>query len=169
MDLSRALNILFRTAHIAAASILLGGHAFDLPADRLHFGLWLTVATGIALGAMEAGPRLVWFHQVRGLMTLAKLGLLLTVPFLWGHWHLRLAVLLAVVAIASVGSHMPARFRYYSVVLRQVVRCHGGPGVARLDDEPGEDAIAENPQHTDDDARGVGRARRVGRAERDPR
>jgi len=150
MDLSRALNILFRTAHIAAAGILLGGHAFDLPPERLLPSLWLTIGTGVGLGALEAGPRLVWFHQVRGLMTLAKLGLLLAVPFLWGWWHLRLAVLLVVVAIASVGSHMPARFRYYSVILRQVIRCHGGPGIARLDDGPNDDAIAENPKQPDE-------------------
>jgi len=150
MDFSRALNILFRTAHIAAAGILLGGHAFDLPPDRLLPSLWLTIGTGVALGALEAGPRLLWFHQVRGLMTLAKLGLLSAVPFLWDYWHLRLAVLLVVVGIASVGSHMPARFRYYSVILREVIRCRGGPGTARLDDEPGEDSIPENSKHTDE-------------------
>jgi len=150
MDFSRALNILFRTAHIAAAGILVGGHAFDLPPDRLLPSLWLTIATGVALGALEAGPRLLWFHQVRGLMTLAKLGLLSAVPFLWDFWHLRLAVLLVVVGIASVGSHMPARFRYYSVILREVVSCRGGPGTARLDDEPDEDSLAENPKHTDE-------------------
>jgi len=150
MDFSRALNILFRTAHIAAAGILVGGHAFDLPPDRLLLSLWLTIGTGVALGALEAGPRLLWFHQVRGLMTLAKLGLLSAVPFLWDYWHLRLAVLLVVVGIASVGSHMPARFRYYSVILREVVRCRGGPGIARLDDEPDEDSLAENPKHTDE-------------------
>ena len=46
------------------------------------------------------------------------------------------AVLLAVVVIASVGSHMPARFRYYSVIYRKVTPCGSGPGTSqpRIDD-----------------------------------
>jgi len=115
--------------------ILLGGHAFNLPRDTLLLHLWFTIGTGVGLAALEAGPRLLWFHQVRGLTTLAKLGLLCTVPFLWEHWHLRLAVMLVVVAVGSVGSHMPARFRYYSVIYKEVIPCGSGPGIARFDDD----------------------------------
>lgn len=129
---ARVWNITMRTAHVAAMGVLLGGHAFDVPRSDLLLSLWLTIGTGVGLGALEAGPRLLWFHQGRGLMTVAKLALLCVVPFLWNHWHLRLAVLLAVVAIASVGSHMPARLRYYSVIYRDVLPCHGGPGAAQL-------------------------------------
>jgi hypothetical protein len=43
-----------------------------------------------------------------------------------------LAVLLIVVAMASVGSHMPARFRYYSVIYRRVIPCGTGPGASAL-------------------------------------
>ena len=39
--------------------------------------LWLTIGTGLALAAVEAGPRLLWFHQGRGLMTMTKLALAL--------------------------------------------------------------------------------------------
>jgi hypothetical protein len=119
----RLWNIALRTAHIAATGVLLGGHAFDQPPDRLVVSLWLCIATGVGLGLLESGLSLVWFHQGRGLMTLGKLVLLCAVPFLWGHWGWRMAVLLVVVTLASVGSHMPARFRYYSVVYRQVLRC----------------------------------------------
>ena len=130
---ARFWNITLRTAHIAAMGVLLGGHAF-VPAEereRLLLSLWLTIATGAGLGLLETGGRLIWFHQVRGLMTLSKLGLLCTVPFLWGHWHVRLTVLLAVVVIASVGSHMPARFRYYSAIYRKVMPCGSGPGASQ--------------------------------------
>ena len=146
---SRAWNIALRTAHIAATGILLGGHAFNLPRDTLLPCLWLVIATGVGLGALEAGPRLVWLHQGRGLMTLAKLGLLLTVPLLWDHWHLRLAVMLVVAAVGSVGSHMPARFRYYSVLYKQVIPCGSGPGISQLDDPPNETATAGNPEQAD--------------------
>ena len=129
--MSRALNIALRTAHIATMGVLLGGHAFDVPRERLLLSLWLTIGTGVALTAVEAGPRLLWFHQGRGLMTLAKLLVIAAVPFLWDQ---RLAILLAVVVLASVGSHMPAKFRYYSVVYRQVLRCGSGPGAAEAED-----------------------------------
>jgi hypothetical protein len=87
--------------------------------------LWVTIGTGVALIAVEAGPRLLWFHQGRGLMTMMKLVLICIVPLAWDY---RLPILLVVVVLASVGSHMPARFRYYSVVYRQVIPDASGPG-----------------------------------------
>jgi hypothetical protein len=141
---ARNWNIALRTAHIAAMGVLLGGHAFDRPPEQLLPILWLTIGTGVGLGLLEAGPKLLWFHQGRGLMTLAKLVLLCAVPFLWGHWRIRLAVLLAVVAIASVGSHMPARLRYYSVVYRQVIPDRGGPGATAL-------LTAEDAEHAEEE------------------
>jgi hypothetical protein len=120
----RSWNIGLRTAHIAAMGVLLGGHAFDTAPERLLTALCLTIGTGIALTLVEAGPHLLWFHQGRGILTLAKMGFLFTVPLLWDY---RLAILLLVVALGSVGSHMPARYRYYSVVQRAVIPDHTGP------------------------------------------
>jgi hypothetical protein len=125
---TRALNIAVRTAHIAVMGILVGGHAFDIDRERLHLVLWLTLGTGIALAAIEAGPRLHWFHQGRGLLTIAKGVLLFAVPLAWDY---RLPILVIVVVIASVGSHMPARYRYYSVIYREVIPDTSGPGTGR--------------------------------------
>ncbi len=125
----RALNIVLRTAHIGAMGILLGGHAFDISPGRLLVILWLTIGTGAALAVVEiGGPRLLWFHQGRGLMTMAKLLLLGAVLFAWEQ---RLWILLVVIVLASVGSHMPARFRYYSVLRREVIPNACGPGGKR--------------------------------------
>jgi hypothetical protein len=63
---ARAWSIAFRTLHLAAFGLLLGGHAFAVEPDRL----------------------------------------------------------LAAISLASVGSHMPARFRHYSILHRRVL----GPG-----------------------------------------
>jgi hypothetical protein len=52
-------------------------------------------------------------------MTLAKVALFAAVPLAWDY---RLPILLAVVVIGSVGSHMPGRYRHYSVVYRKVIR-----------------------------------------------
>ncbi len=114
----RVLNIALRTAHIGAMGILVGGHAFDVTPERLKVSLWLTIGTGVALAAIEAGPRLSWFHQGSGLMTMGKLALLCAVPLAWDY---RLPILLAVIVVASVGSHMPGRYRHYSVVYRRVI------------------------------------------------
>jgi len=121
----RAWNIALRTAHIGAMGVLLGGHAFSVDPERLRLSLWLTVGTGAILAAIEAGPSLLWFHQGRGVMTLAKLALLCLVPLAWDY---RLPILLVVVVLGSIGSHMPARFRYYSVLHREVMPNTCGPG-----------------------------------------
>ena len=77
------------------------------------------------MAAVENGGRLLWFHQGRGIMTMAKLALICAVPFAWDH---RLPILLCVIVIASVGSHMSGRFRYYSVIYREVIPDASGPG-----------------------------------------
>jgi len=115
---ARAWNIAFRTAHLAVTGVLLGGHAYDVAAERLYMVLWLCIATGAALIFVEAYPSLRWLYQGRGLMVLAKLLLLCLIPWLWPY---RLVLLILVVILASVGSHMPSRFRYYSVVHRRVI------------------------------------------------
>ncbi|MGE5361794.1 MAG: hypothetical protein ACM3NQ_22485 [Bacteroidales bacterium] len=116
---ARAWNIGIRTVHIAAMSVLVGAHAFDVPAPRLHVTLGVTIASGAVLILLEAfSVTYRWLYQGRGLMVLAKLALLAVVPFAWGS---RLPILLIVIVLASVGSHMPARFRYYSVVDRRIL------------------------------------------------
>jgi pheromone shutdown protein TraB len=112
--------------------VLLGGHAFDVSRDRLLPALQWTIATGVVLAVLEMGMSLVWLHQLRGLMTMAKIGLLFLVPCFWAD---RLWILMAVVVLASVGSHMPARFRYYSLLRREVIRDSCGPGTARFAEE----------------------------------
>ncbi|MFC1791675.1 hypothetical protein ACFL0I_04325 [Gemmatimonadota bacterium] len=128
----RWLNIAMRTAHIGAMGILLGGHAFDVNPEQLKVTLWLTMGTGVALAAVESGARLLWFHQGRGFMTIAKVALICAVPLAWDY---RLPILLAAVVVASVGSHMPGRYRYYSVLRRRVIHDGAGPGGNRENKE----------------------------------
>lgn len=128
----RALNIALRTAHLGAMGFVLGGTAFGVSPGRLSVSLWLTVGTGIALAATETGLRWSWFHEGRGLATLTKLVLLCTLPLAGGH---RMPVLLAVVVLGSVGSHMPGRFRHYSVLHRRVMDRPPRPGRARREAE----------------------------------
>lgn len=109
-----------RTAHIGVTSVLFGGHVFDIPRNELLLWLYLTIATGGILAAIEAYPRWRWFYQGRGVAVIGKLLLLCFVLIPWV-WDYRVPILVAVIVIASVGSHMPARYRYYSFVHGRVL------------------------------------------------
>jgi hypothetical protein len=122
---SRTWNILTRTGHLAVAGVVVGGHAFDVPAEAVRPMLYAVIGTGLVLTFLEAYPNLFWWHQGRGVMVLAKLALLCAVPFAWDY---RLPILLGVVVLASVGSHMPARFRYHSILLGRMIKGSCGPG-----------------------------------------
>jgi hypothetical protein len=59
-----------------------------------------------------------WFYQGKGVMVLVKLLLIGAVAVFWEY---RVWLLLAVLVIGSVGSHMPGRFRYYSLLHRRMI------------------------------------------------
>lgn len=111
---SRAISIAFRTVHLAALGFLIGGHAFGIAADRLLPMLYVTIGSGVGLIALEVyALGLPWFVMGKGAMVVLKIVVLLLVPLFWER---RVALLLAVLAIGSVGSHMPARFRHAVLV-----------------------------------------------------
>ncbi len=110
---ARGWNIVVRTAHIGVAGILVGGHVFDIPAERLLVWLVATILTGGSLAFLEAYSHGRWLYQGRGVFVFTKLGLLCLIPQFWDY---RVALLACVIVLASVGSHMPARFRYYSLL-----------------------------------------------------
>ncbi len=108
----RAWNIACRTLHIGVSGVLVGGHVFDVDRERLVLWLNLTIISGVGLMALEANRRWRWFHEGRGVLTILKLLLICLIPWLWVY---RGWLLAAVIVLASVGSHMPARYRYRSV------------------------------------------------------
>jgi hypothetical protein len=105
----RALGVALRTAHLMTFGTLVGGHLFDVDPARLSPFLVATIATGAALMALELVSTFAWLFMGKGLVVMLKLGLLLMVPLFWEH---RVALLLLIVAVASVGAHMPSRFRH---------------------------------------------------------
>lgn len=121
---ARAWNVALRTLHLMAFGILVGGHFWGVPAEPLYPALWITVASGAALMGLEIYQNAQWLFLVKGLAVLAKLVLLLLVPFFW---EARVPILFAVVALSSVGAHMPARFRHYSVLHRRVLLAEPAP------------------------------------------
>jgi hypothetical protein len=57
-------------------------------------------------------------------MIAAKLLLLCLIPWLWPY---RVPILIAVIVIASIGSHMPRCYRYYSILDRRLVTTAEAP------------------------------------------
>lgn len=123
----RWLGIVLRTAHLMAFGVLVGGHVFDVEATRLLPFLYATIASGVALMAVEMASTCEWLLMGKGLAVVLKLTVLLAVPLLWEH---RGAILLATVAVAGVGAHMPSRFRHYSILSGRVVE--GPPRRSRV-------------------------------------
>jgi hypothetical protein len=116
---ARLCKIALRTVHLMVTSVLVGGHAFGAPARSLIPWLCVAIATGVGMVFYEAYPSLSFLFEGWGLMLLAKLALLCVVPFTG---RLRLPILLAVVALASIASHMPRRLRHYSLLHRKTTR-----------------------------------------------
>jgi hypothetical protein len=112
----RALSIALRTVHVAAFGTLLGGHVFEIAPARLAPMLALTVASGVALVALEMASTCAWLVSGAGVFVAVKLALLLLVPVLWD-W--RVPLLFAVLVVASIGAHMPARFRHQPLLGRR--------------------------------------------------
>jgi len=110
---SRVWNIALRTAHIGVTGMLVGGHFFGIAAGRLLPLLYLTILTGAALGIAEVYPNWRSVFEVRSLVILSKVLVLCLIPLFWKYRCLFLSLF---GALASAGSHMPRRYRHYSVV-----------------------------------------------------
>lgn len=116
---ARAAKITLRTLHLMATNFLFGGHVFGASLEQLRPLMYATIVTGGGMIALEAYPSLGFLFEGWGVLLLGKLALLCLIPWLPGY---RIWILLAVVALAAVGSHMPARFRHYSLLYRRVIK-----------------------------------------------
>jgi hypothetical protein len=124
----RGINIALRTAHLMTFGILLGGHVFGIAPHRLILYLYLTIASGAGLIALELYRSCRWVYLGKGVVVVLKLCCLIAAG-IW--WEQRVVFLLLVVILGSVGSHMPSRLRHYSVLHGRVLT---DSGQARLPD-----------------------------------
>jgi hypothetical protein len=115
---NRVISIALRTLHILASSLLLGGHVFEAEPERLFPALVLTVAAGAGLILLELYHSCDWAYQGMGVLVILKTALTAAAG-LW--WRQRVGLLVAVVILGSVGSHMPARYRHYSLLHGRVL------------------------------------------------
>lgn len=105
----RTARTILRTLHILTIGTLLGGHIFNQPVAVLEPWLWGAMLSGFLLLATDIHASMAVFYQVHGLVVIIKVGLLLLVPMFWEY---RVEILILVLAIGSVSSHMPGRFRH---------------------------------------------------------
>ena len=118
---SRILRTTLRSAHVVSVSALYGGAVYGVAREQLGAALLAGAVTGAAFALFEVTRSPLWILQVRGVITLLKLGLLMSVFPLW-EWRVPL---LSVALVAGViTSHMPGRYRYYSLVHGRGLESH---------------------------------------------
>jgi hypothetical protein len=111
-DWRRWLRIASRSSHLLCIAVLVGGHFFAAPADRLGPWLYAVIGTGAVLWATDLGQGWQYLREVRAVTVMVKLALVASVAWLWD-W--RVPILFAVVLLSGVVSHMPGRYRYYAL------------------------------------------------------
>jgi len=115
---ARWLRTGLRTLHLLAVGALYGGHVYGVEAERLIPALAGVLASGGALVVFEVWQVRVWLVEVRGAATFLKLALVAAVGVAWEQ---RLVLLTLALVIGSVSSHMPGRWRHYSLLHGRVV------------------------------------------------
>ena len=118
---NRGISIGFRTLHLLASGLLIGGHAFGAEPQRLIGLLYLTAGSGLGLILLELYRSFDWVYQGMGLMVIVKTAITVLAGF-W--WEQRVPLLCLVVVLGSVGSHMPASYRHYSLRHGRVLQEH---------------------------------------------
>jgi membrane protein implicated in regulation of membrane protease activity len=79
----------------------------------------MAVITGLVLMVIEAyASSWRYFCEGRGVIVVAKVAVLCMIPWFWSA---RVFMLAVVVILASIGSHMPRRFRHYSLIEGRVI------------------------------------------------
>ena len=107
----RWVNIGLRTLHLVGVAGMGGGWLYGAEPSAWQPYLWLVLATGLAMVALELAATCLWLLQLRGLAVVAKLGLVAlalhrpdATPWL----------LVGVIVLSSVFAHAPADVRYFS-------------------------------------------------------
>ncbi|MAE71155.1 MAG: hypothetical protein CME06_11900 [Gemmatimonadetes bacterium] len=109
----RWLRIALRSAHIIAFSVYAGGIWYG--ADRVGAALFWAGMSGGALAAVSIARSPGWILELRGVATVVKIALI----WIAAAWPAgQIPLLLIAIGLASVSSHMPGRYRYYSILSR---------------------------------------------------
>src|SRR5664279_4588104 len=116
---ARPVQLLLRSVHIAAMAMILGGLPYGADFHALRLSILVTVASGVALFAIDLAKDAAFLVQGSGVALLLKLGLLgggLLQPAARLPWYL------AATFVAAIGFHMPGASRHFSFLTWKVAR-----------------------------------------------
>ena len=108
----RGVRIGVRTWHLLSMGYLLGGTAAGLSLAGQQHALWHTLASGLVFTLLELYASCIWLFQLKGQAVILKILLLGSALLSSGSG---MPYLIAAVVIGGISSHMPGRFRYYSL------------------------------------------------------
>ncbi len=109
----RAARVVVRSIHIPAIAMVIGAWWIGAPQAAQPLAWALAVSSGVALCALFFLQSEWWFLEVRGVVILAKVGALLTLPAL--SYGAGLWLLLIACFVTGVSSHMPGNLRHFRV------------------------------------------------------
>lgn len=108
----RWVRISVRTWHLLAMGYLLGGTAAGFSLAEQPLALWMTFLSGVVFTLLELHQTFIWLFQIKGQAVLVKF-LLLGAAVAATEYSM--PYLIAAVIIGGISSHMPGRYRYYSL------------------------------------------------------
>jgi hypothetical protein len=111
-----------RSAHLIAIAAYFGGCVFQVEPARLGSAKLAVIATGLLFLCYEVSREPLWLVQIRGAATVVKILLFACAPLVG---DLDVALLSALIVVGTFVSHMPAQYRYYSLLHRRVVHSDG--------------------------------------------
>jgi hypothetical protein len=118
----RPLQVGFRTIHLIAMGVVLGGLSMGGTHDTLLPWILATVLSGVLLLGIDLWKSCLFLTQGAGiavLLKLAFLGLGYLFPAARFAWYI------AATAVASIGSHMVSSWRHFSFLEWRIVETHG--------------------------------------------
>jgi hypothetical protein len=102
-----------RTLHLVGVAGIGAAYLLGIAPAGWQTYLWLAVASGMGMAAIEVWLNGIWLVQLRGIAVFAKLLLLGAIPVFPGS---AAPLFILVIVISGVVSHAPASLRHYSVL-----------------------------------------------------
>lgn len=115
----RWVRISVRTWHLASMAALFGGVVQGFAIPDLPLAVWHTALSGGLFVALELYNSCVFLLQLKGLAVVLKLALLgaaVASPDYSTVW------LVVAIVVGGISSHMPGRYRYYSIFHGEIVK-----------------------------------------------
>ena len=115
----RWVRISVRTWHLLSMAFLLGGSASGLLLAEQSLALWNTFLSGLVFSLMELYATGIWLFQLKGQAVVVKfllLGAAVASP------PNAVVFLVSAVIIGGISSHMPGKYRYYSIYHGRVIK-----------------------------------------------